>query len=109
MEDLIKRASAAIKKINPEEKQAEATQIEAESLSPDFWKDPIGATNKMKRLAALQDQIAKVKRLRDLIVESNQKEIEKLLEEMETFLYFSGEFVNGSAIVSIHSGQGGVE
>jgi peptide chain release factor 2 len=109
MEDLVKRANAVITKINPEGKQAEAVQIEAESLSPNFWKDPIRATDKMKKLAALQDQIAKAKKIKELIAESNQKEIEKLLEEMETFLYFSGEFDSSFAIVSIHSGQGGVE
>lgn len=109
MEDLVKRANAAIEKINTPEKQAQVNQIETQSQSPDFWKDPMEATNKMKKLASLQDQIAKVDKLRELIAQGNQKEIEKLLEEMETLLYFSAEFDQASAIISIHSGQGGVE
>jgi peptide chain release factor 2 len=109
MDELIKRANAVIQKINSEEKQLQASQIETESLSPGFWKDPIQATNKMKKLASLQDQILKVKELSELIAESNEQGIENLLQELETFLYFSGEFDSSSAIVSIHSGQGGVE
>ena len=67
MDELIKRANAVIQKINSEEKQLQASQIETESLSPGFWKDPIQATSKMKKLASLQDQISKVKELRELI------------------------------------------
>jgi peptide chain release factor 2 len=47
--------------------------------------------------------------MQELVDSGNMQEAEKLLEELETLLYFSGIYDKGSAIVSIHSGQGGVE
>jgi peptide chain release factor 2 len=47
--------------------------------------------------------------LRKLLDEGKKEEAGKILIELETLLYFSGPYDQGSAILSVHSGQGGVE
>jgi peptide chain release factor 2 len=37
------------------------------------------------------------------------RECDALVEELESYLFFSGEYDRASALISIHSGQGGVE
>ena len=44
-----------------------------------------------------------------LIDGGKEQEVTELLDTMETFLYLSGQYDGGNAIVSIHSGQGGTE
>ncbi len=109
MDSLKDRIDKVIAKIDVSAKGLQLSQIESESTKPDFWKDSEAATKKMKEMANLQKQIEQVKQLDSLFDSGKTDEAEKLLEEMETLLYFSGEFDNNSAIVSIHSGQGGVE
>ncbi|KKQ34568.1 MAG: Peptide chain release factor 2 [Microgenomates group bacterium GW2011_GWA2_37_6] len=109
MEEITKRASAVIEKIDLDNKERQLKEIEAQSLASDFWKNPQKAAEKMKEMASLSLEITKVKKLRELIVEEKIDEAEKLLEELETLLYFSGPYDRSSALVSIHSGQGGVE
>ncbi len=109
MEELRQRAEKVIFKINVSEKERQLRQIETESLAPDFWKDQLAAAEKMKQMASLQSEINRAKNLSELLEQKKFDEVEKALEELETLLYFSGEFDKNSAIVSIHSGQGGVE
>lgn len=109
MEELTQRASAVIQKINIGEKKYRLKEIEAETIVPDFWKDSQKATEKMREMATIQKEIEKVEKLQSLLVEKDEKEIVNLLDEMETVLYFSDVYDRNSAILSIHSGQGGVE
>ncbi len=108
--DLVKeRVEKILQKINIPEKESLLKEIEIESSNPDFWKDPQKATEKMKEMASLQKDIDNAKKLKDLMSRDMLVEAEVLLEELETLLYFSGEYDNSSAIVAIHAGQGGVE
>jgi len=109
MEDLKTRINKVLEKIDVSEKQLLLKKMEAEAMEPDFWKDPQKASGKMKQMADLQSEIEKAKKLEELAKSGNDKESEKLLEEIESLLYFSGEYDKGSALVSIHAGQGGVE
>jgi len=109
MDELKVRAHKVIEKINLEEKKYKLKELEAESMSSDFWKDAQGASAKMKDMATLQKEIDNAKQLENLINSGDELEAEKLLTELETLLYFSGKYDSSSAIMSIHSGQGGVE
>lgn len=109
MGDLKERIDKILSKINIAEKEYKVKELEAESLAPDFWKDSESAAKKMKQMASLQTEINKAKNLQTLFENQKFEDVEKLLEETETLLYFSGEFDASSAIVSIHAGQGGVE
>jgi peptide chain release factor 2 len=109
MEELKERIKKILEKFNLEEKQKKVREIEAESLHPDFWKDHQTASAKMKELSTLQKEIADVEKLKELSSTGNLKDVEKLLGELETLLYFSNAYDSGSAIMELHAGQGGVE
>ena len=109
MDELKERIDNLVSKLNIEKKKEEISQIEKESASPDFWKDSKTASSKMKNLAALQREIDDVIGLKELIDEGKNQEAEELLNQLEILLYLSGPYDKASAILSIHSGQGGVE
>src|ERR1035437_8037531 len=109
MEDLNLRIKNVLEKLNIEEKRQKIKEIEAESTLLDFWKDHVNATSKMKEMSSLQGEISKVEKIRELSEAGDLKEAEKLLDELEILLYFTGDYDSGSAIIELHSGQGGVE
>lgn len=107
--ELKDRIDKVLQRIDPSGKQLTLKEIEQESQAPDFWKDQRKATSRMKEMASLQREMDQAKQIRELFDQGKLEEAEKLLEEMETLLYFSGDYDKSSALVSIHSGQGGVE
>lgn len=109
MEEIKTRVENALKKFNIEEKETKIRGIEAESLALDFWKDHENASSKMKELSNLQKEVEDAKNLAKLIKEESYDEAEKILKDFEILLYFSSEYDKGPALLSIHSGQGGVE
>lgn len=109
MEDIKERVNKALEKFNIDEKRRKIRKIEAESLHPDFWKDHKNASLKMKELSSIQEEVSKAEKLVELLKSEEGAKAEKLLNEFETLLYFSGPYDKGYAIVSIHAGQGGVE
>ncbi len=109
MEEIRERVNNLINKLDIEEKQIRIKSIEAESTDPAFWQDHVNAASKMKELSMLQEEVAKVDLLKNFLSEGKGQEAEKLLDELEELLYFSSPYDKGNAIVSLHSGQGGVE
>jgi peptide chain release factor 2 len=109
MDEVRTRINKALEKFNIDGKRREIRIIEAESLKPDFWKDHKNASSKMKELSALQGEVEKAEKLLELEKTENQEEAEAILNDFETLLYFSGPYDTSSAILALHSGQGGVE
>jgi peptide chain release factor 2 len=109
MDDIKTRIKKALEKFDLGEKSRQAKEIEAESLDPDFWKDHKSASSKMKQLSNLTEEIAKAKKLSEALEKEQFEDAKELLNEFELMLYFSGPYDLGSAILSLHSGQGGVE
>lgn len=109
MNELKERIEKLLQKFDVDKKRKKIREIEAESLHPDFWKDNKNASLKMKELSKLQTEVAKAENLMELEKSGKFAEVQKLLDEFEELLYFSGPYDLGSAIVSIHAGQGGVE
>lgn len=109
MNEVFDRAKKILEIANIDDKKQSIIAIESESLDPNFWKDPQVATVKMKELARLKDEINNLQNLSDLLNKKDLKELEKLVKKLENYLYFAGPYDKGFAIVSIHSGQGGVE
>ena len=98
--------------------------------APDFWADAQVSTNKMKELKSMKDDVLIIDKLEDLYKEiedyielGNEEEDQEivdtvglLIEEFESDLetlrmktLLSGEYDSDSAIVTLHSGAGGVE
>lgn len=109
MDEIKTRIKKALEKFDIEGKRRQAKEIEAESLNSDFWKDHNNASSKMKQLSTLTEEIAKAEKLGQILKEEKFEEAEDLLNELELMLYFSGPYDLGFAIMSLHSGQGGVE
>lgn len=109
MTEIKDKANKILEKMDIDGKRRLASLVEAESVSPDFWKDQKMATSKMKELARLQEEIGDYELLSELIRKEDEKEMLILVKKLENLLYFSGVFDKGPAILSIHSGQGGVE
>jgi len=109
MDEIKDRANKLLAKFNIDKKKQEILLIEVESLKPNFWQDHKNAARRMKEMADLQNEISKADELRQLITDRNFDKAQKLLEELEVFLYLSGEYDKNSAILAIHAGQGGVE
>lgn len=109
MEELKERINNLITKLDVDEKKRQIKSIEAESTDPSFWQDHKNAASKMKELSNLQEEIVKIEKLQEFLSLGKEKEAEELLNELEELLYFSNPYDKGNAILSIHSGQGGVE
>jgi len=109
MEELKDRVNKLLEKFDVDKKRQEIRLIEVESMKPNFWQDHRNASGKMKELSDLQAEIAKAGKLKELMTNSQFEEAQKLLDELEVFLYLSGDYDKSSAILSIHAGQGGVE
>jgi peptide chain release factor 2 len=109
MDEIKDRVSKLLAKFDADKKRQEIRLIEAESMKPNFWQDHKNAASKMKEMSDLQAEIVKAEELQQLIINGDFEKAKKLLEELELFLYLSGEYDKNSAILSIHAGQGGVE
>lgn len=109
MEALKTRIDKVVASVDVAGKERSLKELETASIAPDFWKDPQNATEKMKEMANLQKEIERAAELRSMFDQGKFTEAEKLLDELEALLYFSGVYDKSSALVSIHAGQGGVE
>ncbi len=108
-ETLKARAQELLVKLDLDGKRKAIRELEAEISHPDFWKDPQGATLKMKELANLSKELEESETLELLLGEGNDVELEKAVDKMEFALYLSGDYDSSDAIVSLHAGQGGTE
>ena len=109
MEELREKYQKLLERIDVVGKKQQIATLEKESSDPSFWQDHQGAALKMKELASLQKLVEDVEMLQMLFDEGKEEEARELLDKLEEYLYLSGPYDEGNAIVSIHSGQGGVE
>jgi peptide chain release factor 2 len=109
MHEITERAEKTVQKLEIDEKRKQIRLLEAESSHPEFWQDHMAAAKKMKELSDLQKEVEQAELLQMLLDEGQFDEAEKILQDLELVLYFSGDYDDGNAIVAIHSGQGGTE
>ncbi|MDP3988355.1 MAG: peptide chain release factor 2 [Candidatus Levybacteria bacterium] len=109
MDEIKERAGKLLEKLDIEGKRKRVREVEAESVSPSFWQDHQTAAKKMQELSSLQKEIEEAENIQNLVASGEYQQAEKMINKMETLLYFSGPYDMGNAILSIHSGQGGVE
>ena len=109
MKDSLERAKLLLEKLDLDKKKLRFKEIEAQSTDPDFWKDNAKATILMKEMGAIQKELESAEKIKSMIDSSDTSNLEELVSELESSTYLSGRFDRGSAIVSIHAGQGGVD
>src|SRR3989344_1101198 len=109
MDELKQRVADILHKLNIPQTKLKIEDLGKEASDPAFWQDQVGATAKMKELAALQKQVEEGEFLEMLVAEGNETELRKLVEKMEIKVFLSGTYDRSDAILAIHAGQGGTE
>ncbi len=124
LHDLKERFSNISQQFNRDEIQKEIRELEAQMNKPGFWDDPKESSvisrqssEKQKRLNLLEnietrinnalEMSNEISMLEDLTKEA--RELTKTLDELEMQLFLSGLHDESEAILSVHSGAGGVE
>lgn len=97
--------------------RGELTHTIGQSEQADFWNDPVSAGKKMKEIARVQNEIDLLETLEIMLLQlSDNPQDEILLVDigsrinvLEERLFLSGTYDGNNALISIYSGQGGVE
>ena len=118
--------ATAYERLRVDEKLHEAQTLEAELAQPEAWNDPARATDKTRRLSALQsasepwltlktqvDDIVELMDLGDASLlaefETQVTALEREFEERKLELRFNGEYDDHGAIVGLSAGAGGTD
>lgn len=109
MDDIKQKLQNLQEKLKIDEKRKKLQELQAYSMSPSFWQDHIKAAETMKQVSALQKEIEEIERIQEFLEKGQQAEAEKLIADLEKFVFLSGEYDEENALLSIHAGQGGVE
>lgn len=127
--NLIKERFALVsQKFNPDEKQRERRELEAQSIKQDFWGDREKAQKVMKKIAdigadldnfnSLTKELQEIDGMLSLAegdpklnreMEQEIKSLEKKVESLEIKMFLSQPYDQNYALLSIHAGQGGTE
>lgn len=127
IKDLKEKLALLRQKLDIEGKKKEIAALELEVARPGFWDNPQEAQKTTKLLAMHQDQVKEIEEFADklssleeissskeaeLLQDDLKKEadsLERTMGKLEVRVYLSGPYDRQSAILSIHSGQGGTE
>ena len=124
MQDLKNRFEKISQSIDRDTLRGEIRELEAKTMKPGFWDDRENAAKVSQELAEKQKTLNSLenleKRIEDALGLSNdpalQQELQEetsqigaLLKDFELKTFLSGPYDKSEAIVSIHSGAGGVE
>jgi peptide chain release factor 2 len=130
-DELEKRVQAIADKKNPAQAAEQLNELKQQSLAGDFWTDQDNAKKVMQKIAALEDDLSEIDKLKQALADlqtmaemvlddsGNQQAIaelrtmdndfQKQLDASEIKTYLHGKFDENGAILSIHAGQGGTE
>ncbi len=127
----LKAKFEAIKiKINHASNLEELSQLEKQSQKSNLWDNPSQAQELLQTISALQKNVQLVNQIEseistleefinfisdnpdpsiELEISSSTLKLEKEISDLELQTYLSGKYDSKSAILSVHSGQGGTE
>lgn len=109
MEDLLARLSQLEQKLRVEEKRRRLKALEKQMAQAGFWSNQGPAAKISKEFADIQEEIQEFDHLQDLYRQEDFSKLKKEIEKLALKAFLSGPFDSGSAILSLHAGQGGVE
>lgn len=127
IEQLKNRFTLISEKINKDKLNQELLEIEAKTMKSDFWGDIVSAQTTMQQIADIRSELAELnsidsslanfselltldqESLENLDLENEFNLITSKVNELEKKRFLSGKFDSGGCLLSLHSGQGGVE
>lgn len=124
LKDLGVRLRSISSQIDQDSLRQEIRELEVQTMNPAFWDDHKNASAISRKLSERQKTLESIinldERIKNALEISNESEmlgdlmqetagIEKELVELELRLFLAGPHDSSEAIVSIHSGTGGVE
>jgi peptide chain release factor 2 len=124
LKDLKERYSKIKEQIDSDVLQREIRELEAQTMKEGFWSDQRSASAISRQLSEKQKTVQSLEELETRItnaleisqeeemlseLETEVPQIEEMLSDLELKLFLSGPHDDSEAIISIHSGTGGVE
>lgn len=114
MQEFKQRLQGLKEKLKIKGLKTKVSEIEQELTKPEFWQDHERAAREMQKFTEMQKEIEELegleRKMRALEKgETNQKEVEGELAQLELKAYLSGKYDREEAFLSIHAGQGGIE
>lgn len=127
LEKLKQRFAAIANRIDKDKLNQELLTLEALTVKGDFWSDVNTAQSTMQKISDIRAEIDEVESIEgslqtfaellslenasieNLDLENELHLLEEKINLLEKQLFLSGKFDQGNCLLSIHSGQGGVE
>jgi peptide chain release factor 2 len=124
LEDLNSRFQKIAEKFNTDDLKREVRELEAQTMKEGFWENQASAQSitkqlsyKQKMLSHLEDLSKRLQNALEMVGEPDMAEdlnqeighLERTISDLELKLFLGGAHDLSEAIVSIHSGSGGVE
>ncbi len=110
--------------IDQDKLRGEIRELETQTMKEGFWNDPSQSSAISKQLSEKQKTLERIENLESRIKDALEmtaepamkedlkkevKELEKILDQLELKLFLSNPHDESEAILSVHSGAGGVE
>ncbi|MBI2599396.1 peptide chain release factor 2 [Candidatus Daviesbacteria bacterium] len=124
LKDLKERFDKISQAIDRDKLHTEIRELEAQTMKEGFWNDPSQSTaiskhlsDKQKTLTTMEGLESRISNALEMSAEPSMlndlnkevRELEKVLDQLELKLFLSNPHDESEAILSVHSGTGGVE
>ncbi len=100
------------KSLDSQEISTRIKEIESQMALPDFWEKRDLATKISQELSFLKKDLENVEMLDLLMTDASikdDKDIEKIVNDLELAMYLSGKYDKNDAYLTVHAGSGGTE
>ena len=108
-EELHKKYQNILDKFEMSKRKEELAKMEKLTYDGAFWQDAKKASETMKKITQMKQEIEDIEMMQLLYEEGDLTEAEKLINKYDVLLFLSGPHDKGDAIFAIHAGQGGTE
>lgn len=106
---IVERALKIKENLDRKSLEKRSREIESMMSSTEFWNDREKASLVSQELSEIKKTIDEVDLLDLLLLDQDEKELEKLVKELEVLLYLNDKYDKSGAFFTLHSGAGGTE
>lgn len=106
---IIERALKIKENLDRKSLEERSGEIESMMSDPFFWDNRKNASLVSQELSEIKKTIDEIDLLDLLLLDEDEKELEKLVKDLEILLYLNGKYDKSGAFFTLHSGAGGTE